>query len=827
MAGSRFQMNVMLGVNLDNFQTGLQKAAKRLEGFKKSANRIGATLSLSVTAPISALGFSILKTAGNFQAAMKGVQAITQSTGKQFKQLENLAKELGKTTKFSATEAAKGIEVLARNGVSATNILNGMAKATLQLAAATGKDMTISADVLTDAVNNFSEAGEDMRKTINQITGATVNSKFDLLEYQGALAQAAGVAGNVGVTFKDFNTVLALTSSAFKSGSDAGTSLKTFLINLNPKSKEAAREMKKLGISFFEANGEMKSMSEITRILQTSFGGLTEQQRSHAAQTIFGTDAMRTALILAAKGGQKFDELAQSIEKVSAQQQAEKRMEGFNGALQAMKSAFEALQIAIADSGLLEFATKFINVITVILRKLSTLSPTILKTVTIIAGLAAAIGPLVLTLGSIASILPILKAGFAVLSLIMSPIVLKVLAIAAAVAALVLIVKAIIDSWGVIVPFFKGIWNKIKLIFLKGALGGIQAVESLSSVIGIEFKNAKKSVTDSINSISKDLSTNKPPELSNVFIEMGHSIQSTFKNLRQGVTSELGKMFLSMENIKKKAAGFAAGFGGTGKRQKKIETTEAATGEASFAQATGLVGIQEMDAFKPPPGLNAMNEQVNNLSSNIMSLGEALNSISEQRAADPFFDVLSAQVQAYQDALLKAKRGTKEYAAIFAELQKSKAKKVMQDIGLGMIEMASSAVSSGESFKDAARGIIKALIAQGVAAVVANTLANAGAAGPFAVAIAGLAGVAAAALFDKIIPQFANGGQMMPGLATVGERGPELIATGGGRVMSSSDMARNMRSGSDVNVNISGEISGDDIAIIVERTLQKFDRVGL
>jgi len=172
------------------------------------------------------------------------------------------------------------MEMLGRNGLTATQILEGAADASLGLAAATGTDLSNAANIATDAMSQFNIAAADMGGVADLITGATVNSKFSIDDFQLAMASAGGVAGAVGVSFEDFATTISAISPSFASGSDAGTSLKTMLTTLNPKSKEAAGLMKQLGIitanganQFFDAAGNMKSMSDISGVLSKRLPG--------------------------------------------------------------------------------------------------------------------------------------------------------------------------------------------------------------------------------------------------------------------------------------------------------------------------------------------------------------------------------------------------------------------------------------------------------------------------------------------------------------------------------------------------------------------------
>ncbi|MBE3637462.1 phage tail tape measure protein [Mangrovicoccus algicola] len=472
-------LRVDLGMNSAAFQEGVTNAQRQMRQLEKEFAKIGRrmqgvgqSLSVAVTAPIAGIGATSLRAAGNFEAAMNRIGAVTGASQQQMKQLGEMAQDLGRTTQFSATEAAGAIEMLAKNGLGASDILGGALSASLSLAAASGADLSTAGDIATDVMMQFGKEAGDLGAVVDGISGVLINSKFGIDDYALALAQSGGVAGNVGVSFEDFNAALAATSSLFASGSDAGTSLKTMLQRLVPASGPAAAAMEKLGLEFFDAQGNMKDMREIAQELQDGLAGLSEEAKTDALSTIFGTDAMRSAIGLAQGGAEAIDRLHAAIGRASATEQAEARMAGFNGALRKLASAFEALQLAIANSGLLEFATRMTDRLTGLVSWLSMLDPEILRFGTVIAGVAAAIGPALMAMGALAKGFALAAGGAA---LIASPVGIAVAAIAGLAAA----GAAIVANWDAIAERWPGLASAVSAFgeafraaqpFLQGAL---------------------------------------------------------------------------------------------------------------------------------------------------------------------------------------------------------------------------------------------------------------------------------------------------------------------------------------------------------------------
>jgi len=381
----------------------LATTEKSLKAFGSKAQSAGKALSLGLSAPIAGIGGGILKMAGDFEAGMNRVQAATTASQAEFATMRNLAKELGSSTKFSATEAAAGMEILAKNGLTVTQIMGGAVDASLKLAAATGTDLAGAADVATDVMLQFGKQASELSPLVDQVTGVLLASKFGFDDYRLALGQAGSVAASSGVSIEDFNATIAATSSMFASGSDAGTSFKTFLLRLVPTTKAAAEAMDQYGLSFFDADGAMKGMAEVADMLRKNLGSLNEEARTDVLKTIFGTDALRTAIGLMNQGAEGMDRMTETIAKASAGDQAAALNKGLTGGMIQLRSAIEGLAIAIADSGLLDWVTQLVTKVTEVVRNFSQANPEMLKWGTIAAGVAAAIGPVVAAVGLFAS----------------------------------------------------------------------------------------------------------------------------------------------------------------------------------------------------------------------------------------------------------------------------------------------------------------------------------------------------------------------------------------------------------------------------------------
>lgn len=410
MAAVIGSLRIEVSAAIAKFQSDMGKAANSLGSFSTKYERmaariesVGKKLTISLTAPIVAFGVTTAKVAGDYQASMNKVEAATQATATQVKQLNDAAIAFGKDKSLTATasEAAETMLSLAKNGLSVTDILGGATKATLKLAAATGGDFDLAANVTTDTMQQFGKKASDMSDVVDKITGALVASKFSFDDYRLAIGQAGGVAGGLGISFEDFNTALAATAGLFASGSDAGTSFKTFLTKLAPSTKQEAQLMKDLGLNFFDAQGHLKSLGEIAQILQDKLGGLNDKAKQQVLTKLFGTDAMRTAIALMNQGADGIAKVGEQINAVSADSQIEALTKGLNGMATQAKKSFENLAIAIGNSGFLDWVTSAVKAATGLMDAIAGLPRPVLAFATATAAVLAVIGPVTYAMGAL------------------------------------------------------------------------------------------------------------------------------------------------------------------------------------------------------------------------------------------------------------------------------------------------------------------------------------------------------------------------------------------------------------------------------------------
>lgn len=284
--------------DLSSKMTALDKDGARM---RAGLGQIGDTAGKVGLVAAAGLGAVVL-TAAKFDKAMSAVSAVTGESAGNMEKLRQAALDAGAATAFSATEAAAGIENLAKAGVSTSDILGGGLAGALDLAAAGEIGVAEAAEAASKAMTQFGLAGADVPHIADLLAAAAGKATGDVSDFTQALNQSGLVADQVGLSIEETTGGLAAFASAGLLGSDAGTSFKTMLGALTPNSSKAAEVMADLGLNAYDAQGNFVGLAEFAGQLQTALGDMSAEQRQAALETIFGSDAVRAASVLYEQG---------------------------------------------------------------------------------------------------------------------------------------------------------------------------------------------------------------------------------------------------------------------------------------------------------------------------------------------------------------------------------------------------------------------------------------------------------------------------------------------------------------------------------------------
>lgn len=391
---------------LDDLQTFSDKSTKAGDKFTalgSAMTTVGSSLTKYVTTPLVGIGTAAFAIGNQFESAMSKVQAISGATGDELEALTDQAMDLGATTAFSASEAAAGMENLASAGFTVTEIMDAM-PGLLDLAASSGAELGTAAEIAASAVRGFSLEASETAHVADVFAEAAARTNAQTEDMGEAMKYIAPVANAMGISLEETAAAIGILSDAGIKGSQAGTSLRGALSRLAKPTKDAAAAMEAYGMSFYDAQGNMLSLSGIVDQLEQGMAGLTQEQRNQALITIFGQEALSGILTLMDRGSGNLETLATEFENVSgsAQEMAEIMMDNTAGAIEELGGALETAAINIQQilapmvTNVVQWITDLINVFNQMDDGTQTMIVTILS-------LVAAFGPFLLILGKIVS----------------------------------------------------------------------------------------------------------------------------------------------------------------------------------------------------------------------------------------------------------------------------------------------------------------------------------------------------------------------------------------------------------------------------------------
>lgn len=383
----------------------VEDVGKSMQNASKSVAATGAKMSIGVTAPLIAAGKAIIGTGMAFDDSMAQVAAVSGATGDDLTKLRDVAKEMGATTRFSASEAADGLNFMAMAGWNTEQMVSGL-PGVLSLAAASGADLATTSDIVTDAMTAFGLQAKDSGKFADVLAAASSKANTDVVMLGESFKYVAPLAGTLGYSAEDTSVALGLMANSGIKASQAGTSLKTMLANLASPTKQMQGAMDDLGISLTNSDGSMKTLDEVMGNLQTSFAGLDEQQQAAAASTIFGKEAMAGALSIINTSEADYNKLSEAVynSEGAAKTMADTMENTLGGKMRALGSAVEGVSIQFYEE-LLPSLNAIADKVQSAVGFIAGMSGESKRLTLVIAGIAAAIGPLLIGLGGLGFIM--------------------------------------------------------------------------------------------------------------------------------------------------------------------------------------------------------------------------------------------------------------------------------------------------------------------------------------------------------------------------------------------------------------------------------------
>lgn len=252
-------------------------AMQKISAAGESLQNIGGKISnagqalMPLSTAAAGLSAGIIKTTADFDASMSKVAAVSGAAGEDFDKLRDKAREMGETTKFSASDSAEAMNYMAMAGWKTEDMLNGIS-GIMSLAAASGEELATTSDIVTDALTAFGLSAQDAGHFSDVLAAASSNANTNVAMMGESFKYCASEAGSLGFSSEDVATALGLMANSGIKASQAGTSLRNVFKNMAKPTKESAAAMDRLGLSLDDGEGHMYSLRQIMDQLRESMG---------------------------------------------------------------------------------------------------------------------------------------------------------------------------------------------------------------------------------------------------------------------------------------------------------------------------------------------------------------------------------------------------------------------------------------------------------------------------------------------------------------------------------------------------------------------------
>jgi TP901 family phage tail tape measure protein len=311
------------------------------------------TSPITVALSVAGIGLSandLVTTFNGFEKGMSAVRALTGATDEEFLLLKQTAKDLGAETAFSATQASEGMQYLASSGWNANEIVAAM-PGLLDLAAAGATELGTAADIVASVMTAMGMKANEATRAADVFAQTASASNASVEDLGETLKYAAPIAHSFGLSLEEVSAIAGMMANAGIKGSMAGTAIRSSLLGMASPSKEAAKLLKQLKMSFTNTDGTMKDMSVIVGDLTEKFSKLTEKQKLQYAETLFGTYGASAWLGVIDQGASVYDKFTSSLENSTgaAKEMATIRLDNLAGDMEALGGAVETAKLEIMD----------------------------------------------------------------------------------------------------------------------------------------------------------------------------------------------------------------------------------------------------------------------------------------------------------------------------------------------------------------------------------------------------------------------------------------------------------------------------------------------
>lgn len=364
LTGESAKLDAQIGALKDQQEQAADEAntfgAKSAAAFGAVQQAIAAAGIVTALKEIADAYMECVDIAGDFEAGMSNVEALSGATADEMALLAEKAKELGATTKYTAQESADAMGYMAMAGWNAQEMLAGM-DGVINLAAASGEDLAMVSDIVTDNLTAFGLTAADTAHFADVLAAAATSSNTNVSIMGETFKQSASIAGALGYTIEDVAVAVGLMANSGVKGSIAGTALKNTFNGLLEGVTLTASAFGEYDYTAIKADGTMKSFSETIDELRDCFEQMTEAERVNNAMALAGQRGYNGLLAILNATDEDYASLTDSINNCTgaAKRMADIKMDNLNGDLELMNGAWEALQNTIGEQFIPEMRTLY------------------------------------------------------------------------------------------------------------------------------------------------------------------------------------------------------------------------------------------------------------------------------------------------------------------------------------------------------------------------------------------------------------------------------------------------------------------------------------
>lgn len=309
---------------------------------------------------LAGLGAYAVKVGSEFESSMSQVAATMGMTTEEihngseaYETLATAAKNAGATTKFTATQAADALNYLALAGYDAATSAEVL-PSVLNLAAAGGLELAYASDLATDAMAalGIEASADNLTQFGDQMAMASSKANYSVAQLGEAILTVGGTAKNLAGGTVELNTALGVLANRGIKGAEGGTALRNMILSLSAPTDTAAATLKSLGVSAFDAEGNLRPLNETFKDLDAAMQNLTGEEKTNALNDIFNKVDLKSAEAMLAGCGEEFDNLAEAIANSDGamQNMADVQMDNLKGQITLLQSAVEGLGVAFYEN---------------------------------------------------------------------------------------------------------------------------------------------------------------------------------------------------------------------------------------------------------------------------------------------------------------------------------------------------------------------------------------------------------------------------------------------------------------------------------------------